>query len=67
MAIAAMVNRSGLIASSKRGALDSAVAAFPSLAAMRGILAADLIRASRALQTVPPTVFALCNNPGEQF
>jgi len=69
MAIAAMVNRSGLVASGKRGGLDSTVEAFKSLAAMRCILAADSMRAPRGLQTVPPPtmICALNSNLGEQF
>jgi hypothetical protein len=69
MAIAAMVNRSGLVASGKHGELDSAVASLTSLAAMRCILAADSIHVSRAIQTAPPPtiIFALSSNPGEQF
>jgi len=38
MVIAAMVNRSGLVASRKRAELDSAVAFFAALAAMRQAL-----------------------------
>jgi hypothetical protein len=60
MVIAAMVNRSGLVASRKRW-LDSAVASFAALAAMRRIVAADSSSASRALHAAPPAtiVFAL--------
>ena len=48
MAIATMVNRSGFVASRKRGRLDSSVASFASLAAMRRIVAADSSSVSRA-------------------
>src|ERR1700693_2162095 len=44
MVIAAMVNRSGLVVSRKCGGLDSAVASFAALAAMRRIVAADSLR-----------------------
>ena len=59
--IAAMVNRSGLVASRESGGLDSAVASFAALAAMRRIVAADSRSASRALHAAPPAtiVFAL--------
>ena len=52
MAIAAMVNRSGLVASREGGRLDSAVASFAALADMRRIVAADSSRAPRARQTL---------------
>jgi hypothetical protein len=68
MAIAAMANRSVLVALGKLGGLDSPVASFRLLGAMRRILAADLIRASRALQDAPrPTIGRVEQQRGEQF
>src|ERR1700684_3553636 len=57
MAIAAMVNRSGLVSSQKRCGLDAPVAPLAPLAAMRRIVAADWICTSRALSTAPPGAF----------
>src|ERR1700736_3870290 len=65
--MAAMVNRSGLVASRIPDRLDSAVASFEALAAMRCIVAADSTRASRALQTTPPDAFMRSNQPKSTF
>lgn len=52
MAIAAMVNGSGLVASREGGRPDSAGASFAALADMGWIVAADSSRAPRARQTL---------------
>src|ERR1700683_413069 len=57
MAIAEMVNRSGLVSSQKRCGLDAPVAPLAPLAAMRRIVAADSICRSRALSTAPLGAF----------
>jgi hypothetical protein len=64
-----MVNRSGLVASGKRGGLDSAVPSLISICGHALHFSSGIDRASRALQTAPPPtiVFALRSNPGEQF
>ncbi len=69
MAIAAIVNKSGLATSGKSGGPDSALASFAFLAAMRRILAADSppYVAGAIGRFAPTVVFALRSSPGEQF